>query len=213
VAEPNYADRFDKRRYRTDRMCENGCSGHGQCGTSSERCACFTDLNGEEAWTGVDCSLRACPKGNAWAGQLLVRNNNAHPWVECSNRGECDRDTGECLCWGIFEGMACQRNRCFNDCNARGQCLPQRVLAERAGHNYTIPWDSMKIWGCLCDKGYRGPDCSQQECVSRADPLGGYGNEAGRDCSGRGHCDYGSGQCKCFGGFHGEACNKQSVTF
>ncbi|KAJ1425460.1 hypothetical protein B484DRAFT_464492, partial [Ochromonadaceae sp. CCMP2298] len=180
-----YADRFDKRRYRTN-TCENGCSGHGTCTRNSERCDCFKDQNGEDVWTGVDCSLHACPKGNAWAGELLVRNNVAHPWAECSNRGECDRDTGECLCWGIFEGMACQRNRCFNDCNGRGQCLPQRLLAERAGRNYTIPWDSMKIWGCLCDKGYRGPDCSLQECVSRADPLGGYGNEAGRDCSGRG---------------------------
>mmetsp|Transcript_14364 Transcript_14364/g.31477 ORF Transcript_14364/g.31477 Transcript_14364/m.31477 type:complete len:110 (-) Transcript_14364:173-502(-) len=109
--------------------------------------------------------------------------------------------------------MACQRNRCFNDCNGRGLCLPQRVLAERAGYNYTVPWDSMKVWGCLCDKGFRGPDCSQQECASRGDPLGGYGNEAGRDCSGRGHCDFESGQCSCFQGFHGEACNKQSITF
>lgn len=52
-----------------------------------------------------------------------------------------------------------------------------------------------------------------QECPSLADPLGGFGNEAGRDCSGRGHCDYQTGLCKCFGGFHGAACNKQSVTF
>lgn len=43
--------------------------------------------------------------------------------------------------------------------------------------------------------------------------MGGFGNEAGRDCSGRGHCDYGSGQCKCFSGFHGEACSKVSVTY
>jgi hypothetical protein len=113
-----------------------------------------------------------------------------------------------------------------------------KILAERAGYNYTTPWDAMKIWGCVCDKGYRGPDCSQQvyppipceycatesmltilfvykkqECLSRSDPLGGFGNEAGRDCSGRGHCDYESGTCKCFGGFHGAACNKQSITY
>ncbi len=116
------------------------------------------------------------------------------------------------------------------DCNGRGECLPMKVLAERAGRNYSIPWDAMKIWGCVCDKGFRGPDCSQQviwivislvatllpeqqECLSRADPLGGYGNEAGRDCSGRGHCDFSSGICNCFQGFHGEACNKQSVTY
>ncbi len=68
----------------------------------------------------------------------------------------------ECLCWPPFEGMACQRNRCFNDCNGRGQCLPQKILAELAGRNYSVPWDAMKLWGCVCDKGYRGPDCSQQ---------------------------------------------------
>ncbi len=33
-------------------------------------------------------------RGNAWTAEVLVRNNDAHPWVECSNRGECDRDTG-----------------------------------------------------------------------------------------------------------------------
>lgn len=33
-------------------------------------------------------------RGHAWSSEVLVRNNNAHPWVECSNRGECDRDTG-----------------------------------------------------------------------------------------------------------------------
>jgi hypothetical protein len=56
--------------------------------------------------------------------------------------------------------MACQRNRCFNDCNGRGLCLPMKILAQRDGRDYTIPWDAMKIYGCFCDVGYRGPDCS-----------------------------------------------------
>lgn len=94
----------------------------------------------------------------------------------------------ECICDEGFEGIACQRLRCFNvssithffcicpsvshhlflsllilqDCNGHGQCLPEKAFAERAGYNYTIPWDAMKIWGCLCDSGYRGPDCSQR---------------------------------------------------
>jgi hypothetical protein len=41
--------------------------------------------------------------------------------------------------------------------------------------------------------GYRGPACELQECPSGADPLDGYGNESGRDCSGRGLCDYNLG--------------------
>eukprot|EP01039_Chlorochromonas_danica_P008650 gene8650-9531_t len=208
-----YQDVFDKRRYHSaNRMhCENGCNGHGRCEAPGDKCTCYTDLNGEAVWTGADCSLRACPKGYAWSAEVLVRNNDIHPWVECSNRGECDRDTGECICWAPFEGMACQRLRCFNDCNGRGLCLPMRTLAERAGRVYETPWDAMKIWGCACDVGFRGPDCSLRECPSRPDPLGGLGDESGRDCSGRGVCDYETGTCKCFPGFHGVACNKASI--
>lgn len=67
--------------------------------------------------------------------------------------------------------------------------------------------------GCYCDLGYRGPDCSEKECPSKADPLQGYGNEAGRDCSGRGICDYKKGVCKCFSNYYGEACENIRVTF
>ncbi len=35
-----------------------------------------------------------------------------------------------------------------------------KILAKNAGREYDEPWDAMKIWGCVCDKGYRGPDCS-----------------------------------------------------
>ncbi len=58
--------------------------------------------------------------------------------------------------------MACHRNKCFNDCNNRGLCLPMKVLASQAGRQYDDPWDAMKIWGCMCDIGYRGPDCGQK---------------------------------------------------
>ncbi len=101
----------------------------------------------------------------------------------------------------------------YQDCNERGECLPQKYFAEKSNRIYNTPWDSMKAMGCLCDPGWRGPDCSQQECPSLADPLGAYGNEQGRDCSGRGICDYTRGICKCFTGFYGEACNKQTIHF
>ncbi len=62
IAEPEFAKTFDRRRYRVAGMCENGCSGHGTCQVQNDRCTCFKGLNGEEEWTGYDCSLRACPK-------------------------------------------------------------------------------------------------------------------------------------------------------
>ena len=78
--------------------CDNKCSGHGSCLEQTNRCQCYKGLNGEDEWTGTDCSLRACPKGIAWAHEVLVSNNDVHPWIECSNRGSCNRDTGECDC-------------------------------------------------------------------------------------------------------------------
>jgi hypothetical protein len=51
---------FDKRRYNLEGKCENNCNGHGTCGYG--RCNCYKDINGEDVWAGVDCSLRACPK-------------------------------------------------------------------------------------------------------------------------------------------------------
>jgi hypothetical protein len=44
------------------------------------------------------------------------------------------------------------------------------------------------------------------QCPTFADPLGGLGCEAARDCSGRGLCDYDTGRCSCFGGFVGSGC-------
>ena len=44
------------------------------------------------------------------------------------------------------------------------------------------------------------------ECPSSTDPMKGLGNDAGRDCSGRGICDYTTGKCTCFTGFYGASC-------
>jgi hypothetical protein len=134
-----------------------------------------------------------------------------HPKVECSNAGRCDRKTGTCNCFGGYEGFACERTVCPDDCNMFGICMTQKQLAEDAGQVYVSPWDADKHVGCLCDLGRRGPSCALIECPSGPDVLNGYGNEAGRDCSGRGICDYEKGQCNCFQGYAGFACQYQTV--
>jgi hypothetical protein len=146
-------------------------------------------------------------------------SNNAHQQVECSGRGACDRGSGRCECFPGFNGEACQRTMCPNDCSGHGVCQDQRRFASDAGETYATAYDAKKQMGCMCDDGFRGPDCSQIECPSGADPMGHYGgdgeNDAGAtgaamDCSGRGLCDYSSGSCSCFKGYFGERCEYQT---
>jgi len=191
--------------------CENRCSGHGRC-VKNTNCKCFHGLDGAPAWTGADCSQRTCPKDFAWVG-AVVGANNLHPITECSNKGICDRKTGTCECFLGYDGIACQRQVCPENCNYRGVCFPERILADKAGRTYATPWDAAKVVGCLCDKGYRGPSCDLEECPSGPDPLDGYGNESGRDCSSRGICDYQIGLCRCFEGFFGAACDQSVNVF
>jgi hypothetical protein len=192
--------------------CPNSCSGHGFCRNDAGRCECFRNANGDPAWTRNDCSLRTCPKGAAWYA-IATAANEAHPAAECSNSGSCDRATGECECFYGTEGIACERTSCPNDCSGRGICYTQKQLATEAMMTYTSPWDSMKITGCVCDIGARGPDCSLLECPTGPDVMLGDGNEKGRDCSGRGICDYTRGLCKCFTGYHGTRCQHQTVLY
>lgn len=59
-----------------------------------------------------------------------------------------------------FIGIACERTVCVNDCSMQGVCYTASQLAEEAGRVYSTPWDANKNTGCVCDIGFRGPDCS-----------------------------------------------------
>jgi hypothetical protein len=146
----------------------------------------------------------------AWVGSV-VNANDLHPVVECSNRGTCDRSSGECQCFANYEGIACERAVCPNGCSQAGICFTEEQLAAEASRTYSTPWDAEMQLGCICDLGRRGPDCSLLECPSGSDVLKGYGNSEGRDCSGRGLCDYTTGTCSCFSGYYGTKCEFQTV--
>ena len=158
------------------------CSAHGTCsGNPKYTCDC------SEGWTGSDCSERVCPKDVSWFG-LPTGENEAHLFesVECSNMGQCDRTSGVCTCEEGFTGSACSKLNCpggSNLCYGHGQCLDMSSLAdlstfngELAGATYgRIPnkpqtWDGLKIFGCHCDIGYTGYDCSKRSCPLGDDP-------------------------------------------
>lgn len=193
-----------------------------------DSCTCFSRLgDGTDsvyAYQAADCSEMTCPYGTSWdAG---VQGNDDHSQMaECSDRGICDRGSGKCQCLPGYDGKACQRTSCPNDCSRHGVCKTLSEIAKLNSENsawellseypytqiqYDNAWDAHKMRGCECDKGWRGPDCSMKECPSGADPLGGDGGAEGRTCSGRGHCSA-DGSCKCFAGYFGTRCEIQDA--
>lgn len=44
-----------------------------------------------------------------------VSDNTGHYYAECSNKGLCDRKTGECECLYGYDGASCQRASCPSD--------------------------------------------------------------------------------------------------
>ncbi|KAG5191524.1 sexually induced protein 3 [Tribonema minus] len=194
--------------------CPNFCNLHGIC-TANDICVCHLKNDDTPAWTGPDCSERTCPTGIAWVSEM-VEASGEHPVLTCSAKGNCNRETGVCDCYEGYEGIACERTVCPNNCSGNGFCYTQQQLVDDlAGSNieYTQPWDAQKHVGCKCDPGYRGPDCSLRECPTGPDQMGGSGAAQGRDCSGRGICDYTSGLCKCFHGFFGTKCEQQTILY
>jgi len=209
--------------------CPNSCSGHGTCDLN-DQCVCYKEgkvLNVEGNYdaedlqvqfSGADCSLMSCPRGTSWTQVVASSGRQAHKMsVECSDAGTCDTATGMCSCYAGFDGSACQRTTCPNDCNGHGVCQSNRDFAEdyaramatainlkqrqprcktssSAGtiyspencprnieHNddyyktfmvsYDKAWDSGLQYGCKCDSGYTGADCSERECPTSFDPL------------------------------------------
>lgn len=105
---------------------------------------------------------------------LQVLTNTAHDYMECSNKGECDRKTGGCVCYDGYDGSSCQRASCPgypSMCSGHGVCRSISQLAMLDNDNVYMLWDKNMTMGCACDAGFYGPDCSQKSCKYGLDPL------------------------------------------
>jgi len=104
-----------------------------------------------------------------------VQTNTGHYYMECSNKGICDREAGNCECFPGYEGSACQRASCpageNGVCSGHGVCQSIRELAMADNDNIYELWDDDTTLGCDCDAGYYGADCSLRKCKYGIDPL------------------------------------------
>lgn len=150
--------------------CEmhNFCNGHGKCLASTSTCECFegwgssTDISFYKA---PDCSARVCPAGRAWA-DVPTSSTQAHAYMECSNRGVCNRISGTCSCFDGFTGSSCHRTTCPNDCSGHGSCVSIKQMARMGnalplsantfyeGDSDSTTWDEDMIYGCVCDSSW-----------------------------------------------------------
>jgi hypothetical protein len=157
--------------------CPNFCSGHGTC-VDDDICECFDD------WINNDCSERVCPFGMSWVlsteDELSASAAPSYPlgrraYVECSNKGECDRATGVCQCYDGFSGAGCRRTDCPNDCSGNGVCVLEADVAGYFGQSKLLfaqkeYWNGEMSRRCMCDSHFWGNDCSQRLCPQGADP-------------------------------------------
>lgn len=169
--------------------CDNHCSGHGTCNTD-DVCQCYDNWGVGLGHDSGDCSERICPFEIAWVDTPDI-NGNFHKYLECSGRGICQRDSGECACFDGYEGKGCQRSTCPNDCSGHGTCEYIEDLTFRPTWNdYAVNaastttgvyyesklfdyhgWDRHKERTCVCDPHYGDFDCSKRMCPYGNDVL------------------------------------------
>ena len=132
---------------------------------------------------------------------------------ECSNRGVCNRLTGECVCHPFYAssdgaGAAGNIPNCGHLTGGTSPaCLQIGALGGNecgGGHGTCTRTGSTSNYYCSsCDNGYaqQGNDCSWLSCpTSRAWFSEASGTNAAHElmeCGGVGHCDRTTGECKC----------------
>ena len=177
------------------------CSGVGNCNRETGICECFGGFTGK----GCVRDKRMC---------FFDAENNHY----CSGHGDCIT---------VFEQLIKIRRDSSTDLNEGMQDYNIR-FTPNIGANQERSWDPRNTYVCDCNGIYFGAKCEKKACMSigdDVDPLwrnswdrianspGDHpeGHFQGRECSGRGECDYTEGECSCYKGFSGNKC--QNIDF
>lgn len=135
--------------------------------------------------------------------------------LECSGRGTCDRATGTCTCQagygpsdggsgaGTVDDCGSHDGATALGCPGSASACSGNGICESSGGEHQ----------CRCFRGFKGADCSRRSCPSSAAWFD-EARETDRahypaECSNRGVCNEGSGDCQCDPGYEGAACQRK----
>jgi len=127
-------------------------------------------------WGGTHYTVRSGAGAGAGNGAAATKTatsggagGEAHFYKECSNKGMCNRASGQCECFPGFTGEGCTRTACPDDCSGHGTCT--RMVDKAPSYR---GWDLYATQECKCDPGYFGPNCSLRKCPMGDDPVTKY---------------------------------------
>lgn len=124
------------------------CSNKGLCDRETGLCVC------DPLFSGIDCSRIQCP-------------------LECNLHGRCisvkqlaaEKDRGR---------DATEIRSLYETVTVDGvKTLKYNGITDTAVYTYDDVWDHSMMYGCACDLGYEGYDCSLRQCPYGDDPLTG----------------------------------------
>ncbi|XP_078666293.1 uncharacterized protein LOC144908516 [Branchiostoma floridae x Branchiostoma belcheri] len=120
--------------------------------------SCVIDLgNNNEKLTTAELTVASC-RSNYYGPKCDKQ-------CDCSGRGDCDSDTGECTCPKEWEGEHCELDV--------DECLPNAKPCSHNAYCDNLPGD----YTCTCMNGYVGDGKTCKVC-----PYGFYGTQCRKQC-------------------------------
>lgn len=131
------------------------CSDAGTCDTATGMCSCYAGFDGSA------CQRSTCPGDCNGHGVCQSNKDFAEDYARAMATAiNLKQRQPRCKKGATYTPENCPRNIEHNDDYYKTFMV-----------SYDKAWDSGLQFGCKCDSGYTGADCSERECPTSFDPL------------------------------------------